>query len=120
MSERQTYAGQCHCGAVKFEMTSDLGALGDCNCSRCRRLGWVMQSVPATDFTLLSGEDKLQLYRFNTHHIDHLFCTDCGIESFSRGKDAKGDEVVVVNVNCLENAPPIDRNTIRHWDGKSW
>jgi hypothetical protein len=120
MGGRQTYAGQCHCGAVKFEMTSDLAELGDCNCSRCRRLGWVMQSVPVADFTLLSGEAKLKLYHFNTHHIDHLFCTECGVESFSRGKDANGGEVVVVNVNCLENAPPVDRNTIRHWDGKSW
>src|SRR5690606_32718909 len=81
MPDRRTYAGQCHCGAVKFEVTTDLGALMDCNCSRCSRLGWVMQPVPASDFTLLQGEDKLKLYQFNTHAIRHLFCTECGIQS---------------------------------------
>ncbi len=49
--------------------------------------------------------------------IDHLFCKTCGIESFARGSDGKGNEMVMININCLENAPEIDRNAIKHWDG---
>ena len=120
MPERQTYQGQCHCGAVRYEATTDLASMGDCNCSRCRRLGWVMQSLPATDFTLLSGADQLTPYHFNTDKIDHLFCKTCGIESFARGSDGKGNDVVMINVNCLEGAPPIDRTAIKHWDGANW
>jgi hypothetical protein len=120
MPEQQTYRGQCHCGAVRYTANTDLGAMGDCNCSRCRRLGWVLQSVPAANFVLESGEDNLTLYRFNTETIEHLFCKTCGIESFSRGQDGQGRPLYMINVNCLENAPKLDLSTITHWDGANF
>ena len=117
MPELRTYHGQCHCGAVRYTATTDLGGLMDCNCSRCRRLGWVMQPVPAEDFELVSGADSLVDYRFNTGAIQHLFCRDCGIESFARGQDRQGRAVVMINVNALEDAPAIDHSTVLHWNG---
>jgi hypothetical protein len=120
MPERQVYRGQCHCGAVRYTALTDLNALGDCNCSRCRRLGWVMQSLPAADFTLESGEDGLAIYHFSSQTIDHLFCKTCGIESFARGNDGKGNEMVMINVACLEPPVTVDRSTIKHWDGANW
>ncbi|MET3927343.1 GFA family protein [Devosia sp. 2618] len=120
MPEAKTYNGQCHCGAVRYTAATDFAGLGDCNCSRCRRLGWVMQAVPAENFKLERGEDNLTLYHFNTDTIDHLFCKTCGIESFSRGSDGKGAQTVMINVNCLEGAPPIDHSAIKHWDGANW
>jgi hypothetical protein len=120
MSEIVTYKGQCQCGAVRYTARTALSGLGDCNCSRCRRLGWVMQSLPASDFTLESGEDNLGLFHFNTDSIDHLFCKTCGIESFARGTDGKGTETVMINVNCLEPAISVDRSGIKHWDGANW
>lgn len=120
MPQSSPYQGQCHCGAVRYEVKTDLAAMGDCNCSRCRRLGWVMQAVPAADFTLISGEDNLTLYQFNTRGIDHLFCKTCGIESFARGDDGKGNQMVMINVACLEGAPPVDRAAITHWDGANF
>jgi len=120
MPETRTYHGQCHCGAVQYEAATDLSGLADCNCSRCQRLGWIMQSVPAADFKLISGQDKLTSYHFNTNHIDHVFCSVCGIEPFARGSDGQGNELVMINVNCLEDAPPVDRNTIKHWDGRNF
>lgn len=120
MGERQTYSGQCHCGAVRFTVTTDLGALGDCNCSMCARLGWVMQTVLAADFALLSGADRLSTYRFNTGQFAHQFCSVCGIESFARGDDGKGNVTYTVNTACLAGLPPIDRAGVRHWDGRNW
>ena len=80
MAEMQTYHGQCHCGAVQYDVTTDLSTMGDCNCSRCRRLGWVLQSAPASQFDLRSGADNLKTYHFNTENIEHLFCRTCGGE----------------------------------------
>jgi len=120
MSERKTYEGGCHCGAVRYKATTDLAGLADCNCSRCQRLGWVMQSVPEADFTLESGTDALTAYRFNTKTIEHLFCSVCGIESFGTGTDGDGRKLVMINVNCLEGVPPVDRSAIKHWDGRSF
>jgi hypothetical protein len=120
MPEMRDYHGQCHCGAVRYTARTDLSGMGDCNCSRCRRLGWVMQSVAGSDFSLLSGDDNLTLYRFNTEKIDHLFCKTCGIECFARGDDGKGNAMVMLNVACLEDAPPVDRTAIVHWDGANF
>ncbi|ODT48299.1 MAG: hypothetical protein ABS74_19290 [Pelagibacterium sp. SCN 63-126] len=120
MTEAQNYDGACHCGAVRFSVQTDLSSPADCNCSRCRRLGWVMQSVPASQFQLQTGEDNLTLYRFNTEMIDHLFCKTCGIESFARGSDGQGNQLVMININCLEGVPPIDRKAIKHWDGANF
>ena len=115
-----TYHGQCHCGAVRFRATTDLSGLADCNCSRCRRLGWVMQAVPQADFVLESGAEALTEYRFNTKEISHLFCTTCGIESFARGADAQGKAMVMINIDCLDNLPKVERAAITHWDGVNW
>jgi hypothetical protein len=116
MADRKTYQGQCHCGAVRFSATTDLSDLFDCNCSRCRRLASVMGSAPASDFVVHAGEEALAVYHFNHHAIDHLFCTTCGVQPFSRG--TFGDQpMVVFNVGCLEGAPMIDRSTILHYNG---
>ena len=79
-----------------------------------------MQSVPEADFTLQRGAEHLVPYHFNTHKIDHQFCRQCGIEPFASGVDGEGRKTFMINVNCLENAPPVDRNAITHWDGASW
>jgi hypothetical protein len=120
MAEMQTYHGQCHCGAVQYDVTTDLSTMGDCNCSRCRRLGWVLQSAPASQFDLRSGADNLKTYHFNTENIDHLFCKTCGIEAFARGSDGKGNDMVMINVTCLEPPVTVDRGSIKHWDGANW
>jgi hypothetical protein len=119
MGKAKTYSGGCHCGAVRFEAHTALESLADCNCSRCKRLGWVMQAIPASEFKLLSGDKQLTEYRFNTHAIQHLFCQTCGIESFGRGVDGQGVATVMLNVNCLDDVPPVDRTGIKHWDGAS-
>lgn len=116
---KTTYKGSCHCGAVRFEADTGLDSPADCNCSRCSRLGWVMQAVAAGDFRLLAGEDRLTEFRFNTETIAHQFCSVCGIESFARGSDRQGNEVIMVNVNCLEDVN-LDRSQLHHWDGKSF
>lgn len=117
MTDMNTYSGGCHCGAVRYTAQTELDSLMTCNCSRCKRLGWVMQPVPAVRFNLIRGADNLTLYHFNTNTIDHLFCKTCGIESFGRGRDENGTETVMINVNCLDDAPPVNTGAVTHWDG---
>lgn len=116
MPEMKSYRGQCHCGAVRYTVSTDLTNLFDCNCSRCRRVASVMSAVPATAFTLEVGAEELTRYSFNHHAIDHLFCRTCGVQSFSRGRF--GDTpMVMLNVGCLEGAPHVDRSAITHYNG---
>ena len=54
------------------------------------------------DFKLLQGQDALTEYRFNTGKIAHLFCSECGIESFGRGEGPGGVRMAAINVRCLD------------------
>ena len=83
MPDMQTYTGGCHFGAVRFEVTADLGHTITCNCSLCAKRGLVLGFAPADQFKVLSGEDALTDYQFHKKKIHHVFCRTCGVESFS-------------------------------------
>lgn len=114
----QKYTGGCHCKAVQYEVEVDLAQTFTCNCSYCEVKGFIMAFVPATNFTLLSGEDMLTEYRFNKKKITHLFCKVCGVQSFGRGTDQAGNATIMVNVRCLKD---VDLSTLHSgkFDGKN-
>ena len=97
--------GACHCGAVKFEVRTALAPAIRCNCSFCRRKGFLM-SPPfvAGDLTILSGENSLSIYQFNTRVAKHYFCKHCGIHPFLQ--TPMGPGVWRVNIGCLEGIDP--------------
>ena len=100
------YAGGCHCGAVRFEVEAPEHVLvQDCNCSLCVMTGFLHLIVPASRFRLLSGEDALTEYTFNTGAAKHRFCSVCGVKSFYIPRSHP--DGVNVNVRC------IDEGTVR-------
>jgi hypothetical protein len=117
MSETKSYNGSCHCGKVRYEVSTDLAKVISCNCSLCSRAGYLLSFVPVSQFKLLSGEDALQDYRFNTHKIEHVFCTTCGVRSFAKGKMKDGSETRAINVRCLEGVDP-DTLTLTKVNGR--
>src|ERR1700709_141061 len=58
-------AGQCHCGAVRFEVTLSDGfhSIRRCTCSYCRMRGAVVAMAEMAGIKLLQGEDALTSYR---------------------------------------------------------
>lgn len=102
MPETKTYNGGCHCGRVKYEVTTDLGMVMECNCSHCSKRGLLLTFVAPDKFTALAGDDGMQDYQFNKKMIHHLLCPACGIESFARGTAPDGKKMVAINVRCLE------------------
>ncbi len=113
------YTGGCHCGAVVFNVTADIEKVMECNCSHCARKGFLLTFIPTEQFTLVRGEENLTEYRFNKKHIAHLFCKTCGVQSFGRGKNSEGKEMIALNVRCI---PDIDPHTItiEQIDGKNF
>lgn len=110
----ETYLGKCHCGAVSFEVDTDLTSTFRCNCSFCVRRGAVINKVPAEQFRLLAGETVLTRYG-SRDFSKHFFCSRCGIQCFTR--ITRDDESsVAVNVGCLED---VDLETLepRLFDG---
>jgi hypothetical protein len=118
MSEAKTYTGGCHCGKVRYEVTTDLKAVLSCNCSICSKTGSLLSFTPADQFKLLCGDDGLTDYQFNKKRIHHLFCKSCGIRSFAKGIGPDGAEMRAVNVRCLDGVD-IGALTLTHFDGRS-
>lgn len=101
-----THHGSCHCGAIAFDVEGDITEVYDCNCSLCRRRGGLLWFAPATAFTLSTSREAIGTYTFNKHHIQHRFCTRCGVAPFSEGTHpATGEKTMAINVRCL---PDID------------
>lgn len=111
------YQGGCHCGAVRFEVEApeDVEA-SDCNCSVCSLTGFVHLIVPASDFRLLTGADRITTYRFNTGVAKHMFCQTCGIKSFYIPRS--NPDGVDVDVRCLDPQPRSV--VIKAFDGQNW
>lgn len=113
------YFGSCHCGAVKFEVDSDLEQIIECNCSHCYRKGLMLTFVDPVSFRLESGEQNLTEHQFNRHAIHHQFCRTCGVQSFAHGQRPDGAKMVAVNVRTLEGIEPWSLKTTRV-DGRSF
>jgi hypothetical protein len=118
MPEAKTYQGGCHCGKVRYEVTTDLGRVISCNCSICSKKAHLLTFVAADGFRLLQGEDNLTDYQFNTKNIHHLFCRTCGIQSFARGAGRDGKVMASVNVRCLDDFD-LSKVDVTPVDGRS-
>jgi hypothetical protein len=95
------HKGSCHCGKVAFEVETDLSQVIECNCSICRKRGYMLTFAPR-EALKVSGEDNLSTYTFNTHTIRHRFCANCGTATFGEGRKPDGEEMIAINVRCLE------------------
>lgn len=114
-----TYTGGCHCGKVRYEVDTELSSVISCNCSHCGMKGLLLVFVPVDSFRLLSGEDSLTEYRFNKKQIEHLFCKECGVQSFSYGADTDGNRMAAINVRCLDSVN-VEEVSATPFDGRSF
>jgi len=89
------YSGACLCGAVTFEISGSISQIVHCHCSQCRQVqGSAFATngiVKASEFTILSGEDKLTAYLSSAWQTKY-FCQICGSPIISKS-DSKPDEV---------------------------
>jgi hypothetical protein len=113
------HTGGCHCGAIRFEVTLDLGAGGNmCNCTVCTKIAHVGAIVKPDAFRLISGDGSLSTYVWGGKISQFRFCKHCGIHCFAPGHlDELGGDYVSINLNCLDD---FDRGAvaIRYWDGR--
>jgi hypothetical protein len=112
-----SYAGGCHCGAVRFRVLVRRHEALDCNCSICTKKGFLHLIVAREDFELLEGAEHLVSYRFNTRQAEHRFCRDCGIHPFYVPRSHP--DGIDVNLRCLDGEV-MDRFTRVPFDGRNW
>jgi hypothetical protein len=111
------YPGGCHCGRVRFEVRTEKATVLECNCSICKKKGYLHLIIPADEFTLLSGSAALATYTFNTGAAKHHFCQTCGVAPFYRPRSHP--EHYDVNVRCLDGNAGSDFAVVP-FDGENW
>jgi hypothetical protein len=112
------HTGGCHCGRVRFEIVAPADLeVSECNCSICSKSGYLHLLVPKSRFRLLSGQEDLRVYEFNTRTAQHFFCGVCGVKSFYVPRS--NPEGYSVNARCLD-PQTIHSMKVTPFDGRRW
>lgn len=112
------HKGGCHCGRVRFEAQAPARVdATECNCSICRKSGFLHMFVSRENFRLVTGEDVLTTYTFNTGVAQHYFCSICGVKSFYVPRSHP--EGFSVNVNCIDEGT-VKSLDVKPFDGRNW
>jgi len=113
-----THRGGCHCGRVRFEVDAPARPdVLDCNCSMCRKSGFLHLIATQAQFRLVSGADALTTYQFNSGTAKHLFCATCGVKSFYVPRSHP--DGYSVNARCLDDGTVQGLN-VTPFDGRNW
>lgn len=118
----RTYAGSCHCGAIRFEVDADISAgTGKCNCSICRKVRlWAIHVTPES-FRLLAGHADLSDYMGRNAVAHHFFCPKCGVHPFDRVDmpNKIGFTYFNINIACLDgvDVDELMSAPVKYYDG---
>ncbi|MGH6986886.1 MAG: GFA family protein [Caulobacteraceae bacterium] len=108
------YRCSCHCGEVVFEVDADLTGLTECNCSTCRRHGFLHWKVKQWAVRLITEKRLLANYMWRGVG-GHQFCPRCGTSLFRF--PYPGDRISV-NARSIEGIDPFTLEITRY-DGRS-
>ncbi len=111
------YSGGCHCGGLAFEVEGELAEVVECNCSICTMKAYLHWIVPRSVFRLLTPEDEITTYTFNTGVAKHYFCSNCGVAPFYVPRS--NPDCIDVNARCLRGVDPGGLE-VRPFDGRDW
>ncbi len=90
----------------------------ECNCSICVTSGYLHHVVPKNRFRLVSGQECLTAYEFNTGIAAHPFSSVRGIKSFYYPRAYPRG--VGVNASCLDQATVKAMEVTRGFDAANW
>lgn len=113
-----TVKGGCHCGAVRWEAKTHARVVVQaCNCSICEMVGFLHLIVPKSRFRLLTDENMLTAYQFNTGVAQHLFCKRCGVKSYYIPRS--NPDGVSLNLRAMDRSQ-FEEISIEDFDGRQW
>ena len=93
----------CHCKGVEAEVEvpeSGFKKIMRCNCSLCKRKGYIIGVIGENDFKLIKGEKILKLYQYYTKVAKHYFCSICGIHTHNRPRI--NPKIYGINIACID------------------
>lgn len=109
-----TYTASCHCAGIRLEITAELAEVVECNCSLCRRSGFLHWYVEPDQVKLLTTAALLSTYSWRSITGGQHFCPTCGIAVIRTS--TQHPPPVSINARCLETAD-LRKVRVRHFDG---
>ena len=110
----------CHCGGIEAEVNipeNGFEKIMRCNCSICKKKGYIIGVLGPDDFKLNKGEDLLTLYQFKTKTAQHYFCKVCGIHTHNRPRS--NPKIYGINIACVEGIKPFEIENVPVNDGEN-
>ncbi len=99
--------GSCLCGAIKFEVSGELGKADACHCVQCRK--WTGHFLPSTEVVRsdlkIQGEDQLKWYH-SSEKVRRGFCAVCGTSLFFDPLDQQKHHWIAVALGSFDT--PVD------------
>ena len=107
--------GSCHCGKVRLSVPRAPEWVGECNCSLCRKLGWLVAYYPPEEVRV-DGETVPYVWGDRMIAIHH--CPTCGAGTHWTA-EVEGIDRMGVNARLLDG---FDRGAVevRAIDGASF
>ena len=106
----------CHCGAVRFEISSKPESVTECNCSICRRFGVQWAYYHPDEVKVICATDATGVYMWNDRCIEFHHCKICGCTTHYEGIGAEPRRAV--NARLME-AEDTEGVPVRLFDGAS-
>ena len=109
----------CHCGEVEMKIKLPEGGfekLIRCNCSLCKRKGYIMTMIGPDDLKIIKGKEFLKIYQYHTKTAKHHFCSNCGIHTHANPRS--NPKIYTINVACVEGVKPFEFNNVSVNDGE--
>ena len=106
----------CHCGAVRFEISSKPKSVTECTCSICRRLGVQWAYYHPEKVKLICCPDATAIYTWKQRLIEFHHCRTCGCTTHYEGLGDRPRRAVnarLMDITDIKGVP------IRRFDGAS-
>ncbi len=112
---QRPYRLSCHCGEIAIEVDAELSRLVECNCSTCRRSGFLHWKVDAAAVRLVTEKRRMSTYIWRGINEGHHFCPICSTAIMRSGYP--GDRVSL-NARCIEGVDVFTLE-VERYDGRN-
>jgi len=121
MSQQQSIAGSCLCGAVRFEIRPPLSGFRYCHCSRCQKATGAAHAanifLPERQFKWLAGESLIRRFDLpGARRFAVSFCTQCGTRVPHK---IPGTENMLIPAGVLDANPDLKPDSNIFWGSKA-
>lgn len=102
--------GSCLCGRIRYEVAGELGPIGHCHCSICRKSHaapfGTHASVRSEDFRWVGGEELVASYESSPGRF-RRFCRNCGATLTGHGEGKEVGAIAVATLDVDPGARPV-------------